>query len=184
MVDRSEPEGGGAVTAAVDTAPVETAAVETVPVDTVPAATVYARAAAAALAVAVGLGAWRAASSVGGAPEPVGRAAAHEARVREEGRPPLAPLAPRAPGADLDGFSARDLRGLPGLGRGRAERLVAARAERAGRHLGLDDGIAVEGVGAGTVARLRGALERRRRALEPHRPSEPAPAVAIDPPDT
>lgn len=111
-------------------------------------------------------------------------------RVQALGSPPPGPLDPRAPGAHLDGFAARELRALPGIGRGRAQRVVAQRAERGG-HLALADWTAIDGVGPTTVDRLRADLERagaseerRRRAREPRRASESDRSVAIASPDT
>jgi competence protein ComEA len=80
---------------------------------------------------------------------------------------PAAAAAPGAPAAaalvfgarlDLNRASAADLEALPGIGRERAERIVAERAARGGRFDAVDDLRDVPGIGPKTLARLRRAL--------------------------
>lgn len=87
---------------------------------------------------------------------------------------PLVPLDPRFLGAHLDGWSERELRCLPGLGRRRAADLVALRTARGG-HLALDDWERISGIGATTVEAVRTALERRRGVAPPPDGQVPAP---------
>ncbi|WP_145184957.1 hypothetical protein [Planctomycetes bacterium Pla163] len=126
-------------------------------------------------AVALALGLFRRALDTGssGLRRPAARAA-HEQRALGAASTPLVPLDPRARGAHLDGWSERELRGLPGLGRRRAADVVALRNERGG-HLELDDWERVRGVGATTVESVRAALEQRLRDASPPHERGPAP---------
>lgn len=64
------------------------------------------------------------------------------------------------PDADVTRWSARELRGLPGIGEKRAVEIVRARWD--GRITGGVESLdRVEGIGPETVARVRGELARR-----------------------
>ena len=55
---------------------------------------------------------------------------------------------------DLNSASARDLEALPGIGPGRAAKIVVTRAALGGRFARVADLLAVPGLGAATLARL------------------------------
>jgi len=100
------------------------------------------------------------------------------------GAAPPVPLAPRAPGAQLDRWSARELRGLPGLGTTRAVQVVEERRRRGGS-LPLDAWASLPGIGEGTVERLRRWFEGAGASVDGRRtPREPDASLAGDPPDT
>ena len=75
---------------------------------------------------------------------------------------------------DLNEASQADLESLPGIGPSKAAAIVLHR-EKHGRFLCVDGLLAVSGIGAATVAKVRGLVRSSADARAPDRPTVPPP---------
>jgi len=81
---------------------------------------------------------------------------------------------------DLNEASQADLESLPGIGPSKAAAIVLHR-EKHGRFLSVDGLLAVSGIGAATVAKVRGLVRSSADARAPDRPIVPPPPPPPNP---
>ena len=81
---------------------------------------------------------------------------------------------------DLNEASQADLESLPGIGPSKAAAIVLHR-EKHGRFLSVDGLLAVSGIGAATVAKVRGLVRSSAGARAPDRPIVPPPPPPPNP---